>query len=190
MWPQYSAYGSGDTGRQISASQCSFNIELHTQSSGGNNSDRQVKVIGSANNPNGNYGTMINCLFNTISPFYRAGNNSNFYIYEGVFRFCKWTGTFDLYTRFHYFIRGENNSVYNVIDTDIYARSTSGGDTALYVRFGSGISLINTDRVHSVTSTIGYGNLARCTKVTQAQMLDRDYLNSIEFICGETPSSP
>lgn len=185
MFPQYNAYGGGDTGRRVSASQCSFNIELHTQSSGGNSSSCQVKVIGNCNNPNGNYGDIINCIFKTISPFYRAGNNSNFYMYEGVFRFCKWIGAIDLYTRFHYFIKGENSSAYNVVDTDIYCRWSDSSNTTVYVGFGSGINLINTDRVRTITSTIGY-NLSHCSKVTQAQITDRDYLNSIEFICGET----
>ncbi len=189
MWPQYSAYGSGSTDRRVSASQCSFNIELHTQSTGGNSSSCQVKVIGNCNNTNGNYGDMINCMFNTISPFYRAGNNDNFVIYEGTFRFCKWTGAIDLYTRFHRFIKGNTNSAYNVVDTDIYCRWSDSSNTTVYVNFGSGINLINTDRVLSIVSTISY-SLSHCSKVTQAQMMDRDYLNSIEFICGETPPSP
>lgn len=184
MWIGYNAYGNGSADRRFSASQCSFNIELHTQSNGSN---CQVCVIG---NPAGwvdNYGNIINCIFNTISPFYRvSGNDDYFYVYRGIFRFCKWIGNVNLYRRVFKFIGGFSNSAYNVVDTDII--SSNGSDTTtIYVAFGSGINLINTDRIHS--STIQY-QLSRCTKVTQAQMLDRDYLNSIEFICGETPSSP
>ena len=189
MWPIFTGVGSGSTGRKFNATQCSFNIELHTQSTGENCT---VKVIGNVANSNTHGGTMINCIFYTKSPFYRLTTNQNYgnqaYIYNGIFRFCKWIGNIDLYRRYCFFVRGENNSAYNVVDTDFYSRWSSGTSTTiLYSAFSSGINLINSDRVHSVASVIQY-SLSHCTKVTQAQMTDQDYLNSIEFICGETPS--
>lgn len=190
MWPFFNGVGSGSTGRKFSATQCSFNMELHTQSSG---ESCIVRVIGNPGNSNANTGTMINCIFYTKSPFYRLTTNQNLanqsYIYNGVFRFCKWIGSIDLYRRYVFFVKGENNSAYNVIDTDFYSRWSSGTSTTIFSSsFGSGVNLINTDRVHSVASVIQY-SLTRCTQVTQAQMLDRDYLSSIEFICGDTPST-
>jgi hypothetical protein len=183
----YNPYGSSSTGRRMYATQCSFNTELHTQ---GNS--LYAKVIGSPSNTNEQQGDIINCIFNINAPFLRFTNNSNEQTrtttYQGRFRFCKWIGSVKGYQNRIHFIQGGSNSAYNVVDVDFYSYFSSSSSTCVIcVAFSSGVNIINSDRFHSVNSTI-QTSLSRCTKVTQAQMTDQDYLNSIEFICGNTPS--
>lgn len=187
--PFYSPYGSSGSGRRIHATNCSFNTEIHTQSN-----SLYAKVIGGPNYSTSDHeGNIVNCIFKTNAPFLRFSNNLNAQtqatIYQGKFKFCKWIGSVKGYQKRIFFIQGGSNSAYNVVDVDFYSYfSSSTATCVISVTFSSGVNIINSDRFHTVNSTI-QTSLSRCTEVTQAQMTDQDYLNSIEFICGDTPST-
>lgn len=179
------ANAGSSTSRHMNFYQCSFNTNYVI-----NRADRRSRLY----YQNYSAGSFVNCIFNVIASHHREDSGYANYLI-GVFnrmQFCKIIGSIE-------HIRGNeidilelsnSGSVYNVIDMNIINHVN--GTVYLRIRFGSGTNIIDSSKVYNApevsdTAEISkeYSNLTECTT---AQMQDKDYLNSIEFICGDAPT--
>ena len=165
--------------------QCSFNTNYVI-----NRTDKRAKLY----YQNYGMGSFVNCIFNVTASHHREDSGYANYLI-GVFsrmQFCKIIGSIEHIggNQIDILELSNSGSVYNVIDMDIINHVN--GTVYLGIRFGSGTNIINSSKVYNAPETSGtteiskeYSNLTECTA---AQMQDKDYLNSIEFICGDTPT--
>jgi hypothetical protein len=138
-------------------------------------------------------GSFTNCIFNVVASHHREGSGYANYLIGTPSRmqFCKVIGLIEHIGADQIDILELSNrgSVYNVIDMNIVNHVN--GTVYLRIHFGSGTNIINSSKVYNApeatTAIISkeYSNLTECTT---AQMQDKDYLNSIEFICGDAVS--
>ena len=175
--------GGYNTDRHMDFYQCSFNLNYVTRTT-----SRLTRLY----YQNYYIGSFVNCIFNVTASHHRCSTTSNYMI--GCckqLQFCKIIGTLAHIDGSQIRILDCNSSggtVYNVIDMDIIDYTNS--NVTLYVNFSKGTNIINSSKVGkdpgaSGSLTKDYSSLVECTT---AQMRDQDYLNSIEFICGDTPT--
>lgn len=173
--------GSG-TERHMNFYQCSFNTNYVMNTTG-------LRTI--LYYQNYGKGSFVNCIFNITASHHREGSGCNNYLvgYSGQMQFCKIIGSIDHIGGDQIDILSLNRawgSVYNVIDMDI-TDHTQNSNTYLCIQFERGINIINSSKLSKAVGSFSkqYSNLTECTT---AQMQDKDYLNSIEFICGDAVS--
>ena len=148
----------------LSLSNCSFNIKSSEKA---RIADETTRLL------------IENCLFNinTFRENNATSDSSVEYIRPNTMIFSKFTGKAINNSRLK--IGGINNA-YNVYD--IQANGTNG--VSLLDMTGSDTCLLNTTKI----STGGSAYASKYLLVTQSQMTDKDYLNSIGFPVGDPPS--
>lgn len=176
------ANGGYNTERHMDFYQCSFNLNLVTRTTSG---------ITRLYHQNYAYGSFVNCIFSIVASHHRCSTSSNNLLYCRQLQFCKLIGTIE-------HVEGDQirliqcsssgGTVYNVIDMDVidYCNRV----VTLYIYFEKGTSIIDSSKVvkaPGATNSISI-NSSSLVQCTTAQMQDQDYLNSIEFICGDTPT--
>jgi hypothetical protein len=176
------ANGGYHTERHMNFYQCSFNTNYVMNTTG-----LRTRLY----YQNYGKGSFVNCIFNVVASHHRESSGYSNYLvgYSGQMQFCKIIGSID-------HIRGDQidilslnrewGSVYNVVDMDI-TDHTQTSHTYLCIQFERGTNIINSSKLSKAVGSFSkqYSNLTECTT---AQMQDKDYLNSIEFICGDTPT--
>lgn len=171
------------------ANSCSFNVKFinHNNPAGFNMHRIDSSTVD----------FFYNCIFNITDQ-----NNNNInersnmywdYLLSGELYFCKIVGfikrnpNHSSGSGYYYFIHPKEPSCYNVFDfevIDMYKRLWI--DNQEGYMFG----VYNKDK-----TTVGGNDMFNPCQpnyfrgLTSAQMVDKDYLNSIDFICGDTPSS-
>ena len=147
----------------LSLLNCSFNIKSSEKAS---IADETTRLL------------IENSLFNinTFREYNTTMDSSVEYIRPNTMVFSKFTGNVINNSRLK--IGGTNNA-YNVYD--IQADNIKG--VSLLDMTGSDTCLLNTTKL---TGSSGYA--AKYLQVTQSQMTDKDYLNSIGFPVGDPPS--
>lgn len=183
----FHGYPSG-TGmaRHMNFYQCSFNTNYVM-----NTSSLKTRLY----HQNYTEGSFTNCIFNVVASHHRGASGYSNYLIGTPSRmqFCKVIGSIEHISGNKIDIlnlRNSGGSVYNVIDMSIIDRVTT-GNTTLYIRFGSGTNIINSSKVSKAPEASTYAlnkDYTNLTECTAAQMQDKDYLNSIEFICGDAVS--
>ena len=175
--------GGYHIGRHMNFYQCSFNVNYVV------NTENFMARLYYQDYRNGSF---TNCIFNIVAPHHRGYYNNSYLIaFCKQMQFCKIIGQIDHVSGSMIAVLALNDmggSVYNVVDMDIIDHVTS--SVYLVFQFNRGMNIINSSKVYKVpeasgTLTKNYSNLTECTT---AQMQDKDYLNSIEFTCGDTPS--
>ena len=173
--------GSG-TERHMNFYQCSFNTNYVM-----NMTSLRTRLY----YQNYGKGSFTNCIFNIVASHHREGSGYSNYLagYSGQMQFCKIIGSIDHINGDQIDVLSLNRewgSVYNVVDMDI-TDHTQNSNTYLRIQFERGTNIINSSRLSKAVGSFGkqYSNLTECTA---AQMQDKDYLNSIEFICGDAVS--
>lgn len=171
------------------ANSCSFNVKFINHNN-----------LAGFNRHYSNDSTMdffYNCIFNITdqnnNDIDERGNDYWDYLLHGEMYFCKVVGFIKRNPNhrtgsgYYYFIKPKTPSCYNVFDfevIDMYKR--------LWIDDQEGymFGIYNKDK-----TTVGGIDMFNPWQpnyfrgLTSAQMVDKDYLNSIDFICGDAPSS-
>ena len=168
--------------RHMNFYQCSFNTN-YVVNTGGLRPRLYYQNYGN--------GSFTNCIFNVVASHHRGLSGYGAYLvcYAKQMQFCKIIGSIDHISGDEIDVislNREGGSVYNVVDMDI-TDHTQTSSTYLTFQFNRGTNVINSSKLSKAVGSFGknYSNLTECTT---AQMQDKDYLNSIEFICGDTPT--
>lgn len=177
----FDGFTGGYTGSHMNFYQCSFNLNYVVATD---------HLVSSLYYQNYGEGSFVNCIFNVIASHHRGSSsvNNTAIAYCRKLQFCKIVGSIKHVGGNQIRIlecSSSGGSVYNVIDMEITDYCSP--NTTIYIYFKNGTSIINSSKVSKAIGTLykEYSNLTECTT---AQMQDKDYLNSIEFICGDTPT--
>ena len=181
------ANGGYHGGRHMNFYQCSFNVNYVV------NTERLLARLYYQDYVNGSF---TNCIFNIVASHHRGSSGYSGYLVAlcKQMQFCKIVGSID-------HVNGDGidvlelsdtgGSVYNVVDMDIIDHVLT-SNVNLTFRFNRGTNIIDSSKVYKVpeagTTVALSKNYSNLTECTTAQMQDKDYLNSIEFTCGDTPS--
>ena len=176
------------TNKKFIANSCSFNIKYinHLYMAGFNNySDN-----------NGACSFLYNCVLNIIDQNNNNNNerNDGDYLFTGVMYYCKIVGFIKRRASHssaagltYAFFYPMTPSCYNVFDfevIDMYKPVKINNQT------GPMYGIYNKDKTTDNGTNMLQPNKPDYFRgVTSAQMIDQDYLNSIDFICGDAPSS-
>lgn len=174
------------TDGSVTYNQCSFNVKFNE---GANSSDLAY------NDGHPSSSIFINCIINitniknTSSEMQNSGNLSDVWsTINGRFQFCKITGLVrrivpQSSSQTNMFISFDSLSAYNVVEVE------SNTTQPLQIRSsqnGTICAIYNKDLLANHTDG---GSSVAVRALTAAQMVDQDYLNSIDFICGDPPES-
>ena len=173
------ANGGYHAERRMNFYQCSFNVNYVMGNTG---------LDSTLYYQNYSIGSFTNCIFNVVASHHRCSTSNRLIGFCKQLQFCKIIGSIEHVDGDQIRIltcSSSGGSVYNVIDMDIIDYRTR--DTTLYIEFATGKNIINSSKLSKATGTLNktYSHLTECTT---AQMQDKDYLNSIEFICGDAPT--
>lgn len=171
----YIAYfmNKGTTSGRIEVYQCSFNLKLHKFA-------RLHDYL--------SFNAVANSLFNFESSYSGVNSSESYSLYgnSGYTKtlFTKLTGNIK-------FTRGadtnrisfQSNSGYNVVDINF---SSDGANHTVHVEGNSSsVSIWNTERCGAnITPSVG----TSVASVTTADMVNKNYLESIDFLVGDTPT--
>lgn len=169
-------YHAGNTGSYMTFDSCSFNIKISTR-----NSSYSGTLI------KNNYGTgyVNNTIFNFTSNNYAVGSS----VISCSLRFCKIVGSIRIPFSASFRISLGSSSVYNVADIEVVNYSNA-YESKLILEGSNGINIVNKTRLRAEGSYPMTLQNSDAWKVIEnaADMVDPEYLNSIDFICGDTPT--